>query len=277
MTALSVALFVEGSHATPPARGLPPLESIWGHLRDALGLVSFSRIIPISKKHLVAMDPDQPRMSGAGEALDQLMARVLEQHPFQAAVVAWDLVPAWNPEGEFCRWDETLRLYRFLAQSARLPALWQHKARTRHVELSQRAHPGARTAPPALEEGAVLTVCMEPMFESLLVQKESAVRRALGVGNQPIRGWPRQGWGDASVTRPDADVLAPAINALLAVRPRLDAVKRVRGNMRTRKNEWGELLLRRLLDDHEGRASIMQHPLSRRLVELLPAGPAARA
>jgi hypothetical protein len=118
---------------------------------------------------------------------------------------------------------------------------------------------------------------MEPMFEGLLVQKESAVRRALGVGKRPIRGWPRQGWGDATVTRPDADVLAPAINALLGIRPKLDVVKLVRGNMHTKKNEWGELLLRRLLEDHEGRTAIMEHPLSRRLVELLPAGPATRA
>src|SRR5437588_10932540 len=105
---LRVALFVEGS-VVRPARGSAPLEAIWRDcLGRALSLRRLDPVVAINKKHLVAMDPGKPRMSGGGEALDQLMVRMMNREPFDAAVVAWDLVPAWNPEGAFCRWDETV-------------------------------------------------------------------------------------------------------------------------------------------------------------------------
>src|SRR5690606_22785331 len=122
-----VALFVEGSENRAVRSG-PLLQTMWDRLAKGLGVEAFSRVVPISKKHLVAMDPDQPPMSGAGESLDQLMVRCLHREAFDAAVVAWDLVPAWNPEGGFCRWQETLDLYRHLATSAVLDEPWRHAA-----------------------------------------------------------------------------------------------------------------------------------------------------
>jgi hypothetical protein len=115
MPELRIALFVEGSLAPPPPRGQQrPLDRIWNEdLRRALDLRPFTLIEPISKRHLVAMDPGNPPMSGAGEPLDALMARKLQGNAFDVAVIAWDLVPAWNPEGAYCRWQETLDLYRF--------------------------------------------------------------------------------------------------------------------------------------------------------------------
>lgn len=130
-------------------------------------------------------------MSGAGERLDQLVARVLARTAFDVAVVAWDLEPAWNPREEFCRWIETVDLYRFLSESGELPEIWREKAGQRFRELSGRGTPGARSHPLRLEIGMVLPVCMEPAFESLLVQDESAVKRALGLRAEP-RGWPRR-------------------------------------------------------------------------------------
>ncbi len=118
MPDLKVALFVEGSNVPLPRHRQQPLDAIWnGCFGEALDLHRFDPIVPISKTHLVAMDPDNPPMSGAGEALDVLITRMLRLHSFEVAVVAWDLVPAWNPAGEFCRWEETLKLYRYLAQS----------------------------------------------------------------------------------------------------------------------------------------------------------------
>lgn len=109
---LRIALFVEGSLSPPTKRRKDALDVIWNeHLGKSLGLPLFDPIIPISKTHLVAMDPANPPMSGAGERLDQLIARVLANKGFDVAVVAWDLVPAWNPHGEFCRWIETKDLY----------------------------------------------------------------------------------------------------------------------------------------------------------------------
>ncbi len=268
MPGLRVALFVEGSTAPPTARGREALEQIWNqHLGRALGLQPFAPIVPIGKTHLVAMDPRRPPMSGAGERLDQLMARVLTTRPFDAAVVAWDLVPAWNPQGEFCRWNETVDLYRFLAESDCLPAAWKEKARRRFEDLSRRHSPASRSGPPALEPGMVLPLCMEPMFETLLVQDEAAARRALGVSGRAIHGWPRQGWGDPQERHPDDRVLAPAIRSLQRLRPRPRILGTVRGDMRTNKDGWGEYLLRQMLGDERARPLILSHALSRRLSE----------
>jgi hypothetical protein len=115
MRRLRIALFVEGSESPPQPRRDPALKKIWNEVLGAtLNLRPFDPIIPISKKHLTAMDPRSPCMSGAGEKLDQLMARMLARNPFDAAVVAWDLVPAWNPKDQYCRWDETLKLSFYL-------------------------------------------------------------------------------------------------------------------------------------------------------------------
>ncbi|MFY9821837.1 MAG: hypothetical protein WAM82_10675 [Thermoanaerobaculia bacterium] len=267
---LRLALFAEGSETPPTARGRQALEVLWNdRLGEALGLPRFDSVVPISKTHLVAMDPANPPMSGAGERLDQLMERSLRRNPFDIAVVAWDLVPAWNPEGIFCRWIETLDLYRFLADSVCLPEIWRVNARHRFQELSQRPAPGDRRQPPPLEPGMILPVCMEPVFEGFLVQDERAVRRALGVEGEAVKGWPQKGWGDPQERRPDLNVLAPAIQALRFLRPKRPVLRKVRGDMKTHKAEWGDLLLRKLLADDQARPLILAHPIARRLSELL--------
>jgi hypothetical protein len=215
------------------------------------------------------MDPGNPPMSGAGERLDQLMSRHLAREAFDVAVVAWDLVPAWNPEGNFCRWIETLDLYRFLGDSDCLPVIWRVKARQRFEELSKRPAPGDRRQPPPFEPGMILPLCMEPVFEGILVQDERAVRRALDIEGEAVRGWPRRGWGDPREQRPDLNVLAPAIRALRTLRPPLSILRHVRGDMRTHKAEWGGLLLQRLLADERSRLLVLEHPIARRLSELL--------
>lgn len=271
MTAsLRLALFAEGSESPPTARGRQVLEVLWNdRLGHALGLRRFDLVIPISKTHLIAMDPANPPISGAAERLDQLMARKLAQDPFDVAVIAWDLVPAWNPQGGFCRWMETCDLYRFLAASDCLPGPWRSRAQKRFEELSRRSVPSARQRLPSLEHGMVLPLCMEPVFEGMLVQDEQAIRRALGIEGRSVRDWPRRGWGDPQERRPDLNVLAPAIRALRALRPGPSLLRQVRGDMRTHKAEWGELLMRRLLDDRQSRELLLNHPISRRLRELL--------
>jgi hypothetical protein len=244
------------------------LEAIWNDdLGRALELPRFDLVVPISRTHLIAMDPRNPPMSGAGERFDQLIQRILRQTPFDIAVVAWDLVPAWNPEEEFCRWLETLDLYRFLAESDCLPDLWRESARRRFQELSRRSAPGDRTRLPPLEPGMVLPVCMEPVFEGILIQDERAVRRALDLEGETVRGWPRHGWGDPRQRRPDLKVLAPAVQSLRSLRSKRPRF--IHGDMKTHKSEWDEFLLRRLLADHRARPLVLAHPIAQRLSELL--------
>jgi hypothetical protein len=208
-------------------------------------------------------------MSGAGERLDQLMARVLHRSPFDAAVIAWDLVPAWNPTGEYCRWQETLDFYRYLSLSDGLPEPWRQRAGDRLAELESRGEPAARMQPPRLARHTILALCMEPMFEGLLVQDEAAIKRALGLaGNIP--GWPRQGWGDTKELRPDQRLLQPAVLAARSMKPQPKAIAGVRGSWITNKDGWGELLLQRLLLDTEASPRVLAHPLCRRLAEIGP-------
>lgn len=268
-----VALFVEGSEAPPHGRRKPALEAIWTELLgEALGIRHFDLIFPISKKNLVAMDRKKPAMSGAGEALDQLMVRKLKTNTFQAAVVAWDVVPAWNPAGNFCRWQETLDFYRGLSDSKCLPDSWTSNAQRRFDELSLRQSPSDRVAPPPLEQWAIQAVCMEPMFEALLTQNERYIRRVLGLSVKPP-GWPTKGWADPNERQPDTRVLGPVVRAASKVRPKLQAVKHIRGDLRTRKNEWGEYLLRGLLSDSQARQDILEHPIVCRLKEVAPINP----
>jgi hypothetical protein len=112
----------------------------------------------------------------------------------------------------------------------------------------------------------VLAVCMEQMFESLLVQDERAAKRALGLDLEPKR-WPRNGW-TAGHRRPDK-TLQQAITAMQRIRPRPRITGQIRGDMMTKKDDWGEYLLRSLMEDETSRPLIVRHRICTRLTELL--------
>ena len=267
MTVERVALFVEGSIEGRAAnRRDDPLISIWNNLLcEAVGIPHFDVVLPMSKKHLVAMDPSNPKMSGAGEPFDEYLARQLKTHEFDAAVVAWDLVPRWNPNDEFCRWQETLDFYGFVGQSESeaLPENWKTQARNRHATLLK-SH---STKPPQLKRGMLLALCMEPMFEVLLTHDEAALRRAFGCSETP-RNWPRHGWADPHPSNPDRSILHPAIDAIQAVRPKLKCANQVRGDFTTNKNGWGEFLLRKLLGDERAKSQVLATPFVTRLSQI---------
>lgn len=266
MSDLRVALFVEGSIAPPGRYKTDPLEEIWNDcLAEALGIQAFEPVVPISKKHIVAMDPRNPAMSGAGEALDQLVVRTLKRWDFDAAIVAWDLVPAWNPQDDFCRWQETVDFYRLLSASKVLPKAWREKAGTRHRALARQRNKGSRRARKKLSKHMLLALCMEPMFEGLLVQDEPAIRRAFGIKGRHVRRWPTDGWGDPRQRHPDRQILVPAVAALRRLKPPPPVVRRVRGDMETNKIGWDLFLTRELLNDPRVRKTLLEHELCRRL------------
>ncbi len=261
-------LFVEGE-CVPRPRLPEPLDTIWRHhLVNALGLSSIARIIPISKKNVLALD-DTARVSGVGTVpLDVLIARELETEPFDAAVVAWDLLPPWDKNATVDKWSEVLSLYRGLAASQVLPDKpWLRWAQSRFQALSRRARGCQRGRPPRLEAGAVLAVCMEPTFESLLLVCEDVIRRTLGVGDGRKIGWPSwSGHGPLP-----EEVIQSAIQAASKIRPKTQAIKSIHGDMITAKNEWGEYLLREMIRDGRCLNKIKRHPTAVRLIDLLSA------
>lgn len=265
MNRLRVALFVEGSADVGIRRTATWLDEIWNaHLITAVGGRPFDAIIPISKKDLIAMDSRVPRPTGS-EPLDMKLRRLGAGTAFDAAVVAWDLHPAWNALGVFCRWEETVRLYELLADSVALPGEWRAQASARLAEYRGRKLPSARAATPRLAPGVVQVLCMDPEFESLLAVDETGVRRALGFATRPPN-WPTA-WGIGGTRRPSEDVLRPAVQCV----PRASPVRRrIRGGWRERKGEWGEYILRQLLADNATAATVRSHPIARRLSDVCP-------
>lgn len=266
---MRVALFVEGSFGIPNRTLTYPHRALWCEtIAPLLGLPPPHDVFPISKAHLAHLrrnDPTSPTtrsptISGSGEALDQLIQRKLNAEPFDMAIVAWDLVPRLNHLSEECRWHETLELYRLLAASTHLPPLWSAHARLRHTELSQRPRPAARSQLPTLARGAVLAVCMEPMFEGMLAN-EKALRAALGMKGVPSRRWPNN-WDPR---RPDSELIGPAIAAAQAANVKLP----IRGGFQQAKDEWGAYLFRTILADPEHGPRLTNHALVRRLREVL--------
>lgn len=265
---LRVALLVEGSRTgTRNRQGDDYLTVIWrDHLRACLNLREFSRIIGIDKKHLVALDPAKPKMSGAGEPLDDRIKRELDVEPFEAAVIAFDLQPPWDTAADACRWTECLNVYRHLAGRDRLPEPWRGWVCARAEEMAARPNPSTRARLPVLEPGAILLVCMESIFESLLVADERAIKEALGVVGVRMKKWPAL-W-DSAAARPDWDLLQPALVAVRQLKPPPACVRQVGGDMKTNKHGWDSFLLERLSASATGLARIRGHMIARRLVEV---------
>jgi hypothetical protein len=235
-----IVLFVEGEF-TPRPRGNDPLDQIWRHhLVQMLDLLAIERVVPISKKDIVAMDPTIAKSGVGSIPLDLRISRELARDNFDVAVVAWDIQPAWNTAFRGCRWEETLKLYQGLANSEHLPTVWKSWSTTRYNQLSSRVVPSRRRHPPKLQNGAVLAVCMEPTFESLLLICERSIKDILGVTDGGRIGWPT--WSPDH-PKPES-LLQLAIEAARKVDPKPHSIKIIRGDMENAKNDWGEYFLR---------------------------------
>jgi hypothetical protein len=104
---------------------------------------------------------------------------------------------------------------------------------------------------------------MQPEFEALLTSNEAHLKRALHVTGH-IHDWPTA-WNDRGMRQPGDFLLGRAIRVL----PKGNVAQRVvRGDWRQRKNEWGEYVLRRLIENPASRASVETHPITQRLREL---------
>lgn len=263
---LRTALFVEGSVGVPHPRLREAFREIWNtHISSVLGFRGFDLIEPISKKSLIAMHPGTP-VSGHEIPLDLRIAKALTDTPFDLAVVAWDLFPRWGGDPKMCRWNETKKLYEGLKNGTQLPRLWKERAEVRYQELSQRQIPSHRPSLQPLAQGEIFALCMEPMFESLLMSCENTIHSILGFGNtKKTVGWPK--WR-AIETRPDK-LLDSAISAARKLNPPPESINRIRGGMDNCKNEWAEYLLSSMIADQNCLPNIHAHPIVERLRELL--------
>lgn len=266
---MRVALFVEGS---APVGSRDPCARLWNDtLLPALGCAPADVLVPIGKDAISRLRG--LRTSTAAPGLDAKIVQARRQHDLDperdALVIAWDLEPIDRGRRR-CAWDEKHGLYRGLADSPLLQGTaWARDAAARAERLAERRErPASGENHSRAASGSVLALCMEPMFEALLAHDGRAVRRALGLDADPA-GWPT-GWGRADVRDPSAQLLAPAIAALRALRPRAAVRQKIRDNWDNAKDEWGEYILRRLFADDHQLALVRDHPIARRLAHLLP-------
>jgi hypothetical protein len=266
MQHMAKALFVEGPD--DPLSNDHPFVELWqSDVLGNLGLPKFDFIYPINKKFLISMREGAPKMSGASLKLDAHIEHKRQQDGFECAVVAWDLVPGWaGGVGRLCRWDETVEFYRGISRSQVLPPAWVAYAKAKVLDVESRPTPSARPQPTRLVPNAVLPVCMDTMFESLIASDEKAVRQLLGCKGRHVSNWPKN-W-KSPPARVDSQLIAPTIEAVRSLRPKIPEAFLVRGDMITAKHEWGRFFLSSMLKPG-GSAAARSHRICQRLQDIL--------
>lgn len=262
---LKVVLFVEGSLGEKDRSGRPWLDILWSDkLAAALGLKPFARVVPFHKGQLTALDNQEGfrRSPSMNVGLDELIRVELARDSFDAGIIAFDLLPPWDAKAKVCRWEETLRFYRAMKNSPRLPEDFRTRAGERLAELEARARPSERSAPPRLGKGSLLALCMDPEFEAVF-ENEIAVRRALGVGAKLPKGWPPT-WGEGGVAL--KTLLSRAINSARSLEPVPKVLRQIRGDFVDRPHEWAAYFAGS--SDARMLETISRHPTSQRLREL---------
>lgn len=260
---MRLAFVVEGSHVYHQRTKVDLLTQLWREeLPRVIDCVRPDKIFGINKGSVAAMrlrNTPLRRTTSIAEPLDYVLERHRKTHKIDCFVIVWDLVPPWDREAPTCRWNETLGLYEGLSLSTTLDSSFRNFVAARYDEMTQRARPNTRSMVPQLVPGAVLAVCVEPLFESVFMN-EPAMKRCLGLRGIRAKGWPA-GWNrrNTSATK----VLEAAVDAARDAAPNNPAFRRIRQGYETLKTEWGIHFVQSGTFDHE----LQSHPLGKRLAE----------
>lgn len=267
---MKIALFVEGS---APVGSKDQCARLWNTtLLPALGRTPVDVVVPIGKDAITNMLGLPGSSSAPG--LDARICDARRTHNLDpdrdALIVAWDLEPV-DKDQRRCAWDEKISVYQGIANSP-LSLLrdtaWAACAAKAATQLENlRDVPPTGRSQRTVKAGAVLAVCMEPMFEALFTRDGRAVRRALDLKHDPP-GWPT-GWG-VEARDPSARLMEPAIAAIRRIRPAHQVRRIIRDTWGNAKDEWSEYIIRKLLADEAQREAILEHAISRRLKNILP-------
>ncbi len=261
---MRLGLVVEGSHLYHSRTHADLLEQLWGReIPRAVGCYTPSKVFGVTKGNLASMNLKKvklTRTTSIAEPLDAILERHRKEYKIDCFVVVWDLVPPWDTQAKMCRWSETLAFYEGLSLSATLDGRFRDFATDRFDEMRRRARPGLRTGLPRLVQGAVLAVCVDPIFESVFMD-ELAVRRSLGIRGKRTRGWPRR-WRVENVNA--SDLIGAAVDIARDTNPRLPVFRRIPQGYETQKTEWGI----HFVQSREFDVSLRSHPLGIRLAEI---------
>lgn len=260
---MRLAYVVEGSQVFDH-RGRELLNVLWREeIAAKVGHLSPQIVLGINKGSIASMRLAQTalkRTTSIAEPLDLILERFRVNHNIDCFVVVWDLLPPWDRDAGLCRWTETLGFYEGLSLSGSLDGAFRECAGRRYLEMRGRQEPGLRGSIPRLERGAIIAVCVEPLFESVFMD-QGAMKACLGLRNIRVKGWPR-GWSQDN--RNACGVIADAVDAARETRPRDAVYRKIRDGYETLKTEWGIHFLKSGCFDQ----TLGAHQLGRRLGEL---------
>lgn len=239
-------------------------------LAQACGHAVDVKVFPIDKSQIVRLRPERfpvrpdatsiarlgaapKQVFGGGEALDLLIARMMEREELDRVIVAFDRFP----ENQTLTAAERARpcdmraevsfVLEYLSQSNLLPA--GMVASTKRL-LARYASDGKLAPRPRASE-CLEVVFMDPLFEAVFVSDEQTVRTALGFERRP-KDWPKFKTRERAL---DKVVLDPAV-----------ACKTGRsGAYLAAKAKWG----REFVNAAGARARLWSHPITRRLCRTL--------
>jgi hypothetical protein len=256
-----IGFFVEGTRALTP-RDRDDLLELWRYQCSRVSSFPPAQldVYGFSKQQIVIMDPAHAAMPGAGKIpLDVAIEQRFNARPFQDLVIAFDAYPAnqairLDPR-EPCpclRVEKDFVLRRFVASKILPPQFRVSAGRLLTRYQANRGQPRAPTRPPL---GEVELIYMEPTFESLLLQDESALRRVFGLRRTP-NTWPAlPHTGD----RPDF-VLREIVNKHRKAGP-----NHLRLLYDAAKHAWAQEVLRNALQT----SAIWEHAIADRLRKVL--------
>ena len=252
-------LFVEGAHSTDKRR-YELLAELWETFSARVtGAKPSVKVFGFSKGQIVNMATDaELKANGIARssvaALDALIDDCHRTHPFENAIVAFDIKPKNNVIAEDCMPGECRWILRRLTASAVLPDRFKAAAAAAMRSYSTvRTPPRAAARPPLT---ALELICMEPEFESLFIDDPTTVLRALGLARKP-KDFPKF----VASSKPK-DILQDAIQHFATPPARTRAGG---GAMRGNPHGWARLFINEAEED----ARLFRHPTATRLAKLL--------
>lgn len=246
-------LFVEGATPTNLV-GTVALRQLWEELARLSNASGSVVVHGFDKSQIVSLKEDPRVRLVAPSPLDIFIDQRYRDTPFDVLVVAFDALPPNQLLNHSCMRSEVDFVLRRMVERKHLPRPFAPEAERllKHYD-SRPQQPRGRGRPP---RGAFDVIYMEPVFESLLIADEAAVRRALGHARTP-KDWPTF---SRRVKRPDRTVLPRAVSLAAP-----DARTRVGGTFDTNKHGWALAIVREAARGNRFAA----HPIARRLRDVL--------
>lgn len=247
-TPATFGLFVEGTTPTDQ-EGTYFLTKLWQELAAQCGYSQKVEVYGFSKSQIELLHVDADPKGIASLPLDLLISARQRQDAFEHVIIAFDRTPK-NSKIPYSsvRTEIDWILDRFIARGRLPTSLLADSLWLRRHYAKQACPPRVAGRPPRT---SLELLCMDPMFESMLVSDAKTVRVALGIVRTP-KDWPDF---DTFAAKPDQTILPQAISFASD-----DVRRKVRGTFKNNKHGWALEIVR-----HARNQVMLKHAIPDRL------------